>query len=199
MHATTSFIRSSSKTLMKSPWSVIGLCSCSGKESTANSGTVLPPSSRLGASTSYTMRWTSCGIGWKPDGQLPSASVNAMCVRWLALSMLRPSQQLWKANERTTSLPSGHSGYLSFSCRSSNPVQLQEALALAGPLTKDLASPVMMRSSRGIAVTSAFGLPTKVSVTSFGVTISPTLPSMPPPGDWASCSSVPFCRRSTGQ
>ncbi|CAM5589003.1 hypothetical protein SHIRM173S_01288 [Streptomyces hirsutus] len=111
----------------------------------------------------------------KPDGQLPWASTNAMCVRWLALSMLRPSQQLWKSKVRTTSLPCGHSGYLSASCRSSKPVQLQDALALAGPLTKDLASPVMMRSSLGMAVTSPCGLPTKVSVTSLGVTISPTV------------------------
>ncbi len=138
-------------------------------------------------------------MGRKPDGQAPAASANATWVRWLALSMLRPSQQLWNLKVRTTSLPCGHSGYLSFSCRSSKPVQLQEALALAGPFTNALASPVMMRSSRGMAVTLSRGLPTKSSVTCFGVTISPALPSMPPPGFWASCSCVPFCRRSTGQ
>ncbi len=145
------------------------------------------------------MRWTSCGTGRKPDGQLPAASVNAMCVRWLALSVLRPSQQLWNLKVRTTSLPCGHSGYLSFSCRSSRPVQLHEALALAGPLRNDLASPVMMRSSRGMAVTLPRGFPWKVSVTCLGVTISPALPSMPPPGESASCSWVPFWRRRTGQ
>ncbi len=134
-----------------------------------------------------------------PAGQAPSACANATWVRWLALSMLRPSQQLWNLKVRTTSLPCGHSGYRSFSCRSSNPVQLQDALALAVPLTNALASPVMMRSSRGMAVTSPRGLPSKVRVTSCGVTISPALPSMPPPGELASCSCVPFCRRSTGQ
>ncbi len=138
-------------------------------------------------------------MGRNPDGQVPAAFAKATWVRWLALSMLRPSQQLWNVKVRTTSLPRGHSGYLSFSCRSSKPVQLQDALALAGPLTNDLASPVMMRSSRGMAVTLSRGLPTNVSVTCFGVTISPALPSMPPPGDVASCSWVPFCRRSTGQ
>ncbi len=138
-------------------------------------------------------------MAWKPPGQEPSAAAKATWVRWLALSMLRPSQQLWNLKVRTTSLPSGQSGYLSFNCRSSRPVQLQDALALAVPLTKAFASPVMMRSSRGIAVTSPVGLPWKVSVTSFGVTISPALPSIPPPGELASCSWVPFCRRRTGQ
>lgn len=38
MHRTMVLISRSSKTLMKSPWSVIGLCSCSGKESTAKPG-----------------------------------------------------------------------------------------------------------------------------------------------------------------
>ncbi len=199
MQSTISRIRSSSKTLMKSLWSVTGLCNCSGKESTANNGTVFPPSWRLGASTSYTIRCTRRGMGRNPSGQLPSAAAKATWVRWLALSMLRPSQQLWKVKVRTTSLPEGHSGYLSFTCRSSKPVQLQEALALVSPLTNAFASPVMMRSSRGISVTLPRSLPSKVSVTSAGVTISPALPSMPPPGDWASCSTVPFWSRSTGQ
>jgi hypothetical protein len=145
------------------------------------------------------MRCTSCGIASKPAGQLPSGAAKATCVRWLALSMFRPSQQLWNLKVRTTSLPEGQSGYLSLSCRSSNPVQLQDALALAGPLTKALASPVMMRSSRGIAVTLERGLPSKVSVTCFAVTICPAFPSMPPPGEPASRSCLPFCSRSTGQ
>ncbi len=135
----------------------------------------------------------------KPAGQVPSAASKATWVRWLALSMLRPSQQLWNLKVRTTSLPDGHSGYLSLSCRSSKPVQLQEALALAGPFTKAFASPVMMRRRRGIATTLLFGLPTNVSVAALAVTIWPELPSVPPPGLSASRSCLPFCRRSTGQ
>lgn len=56
MHPTIRFISFSSKTLTKSPWSVTGLCSCSGKPSTEKKPRDRPPSFRLGASTSYTRR-----------------------------------------------------------------------------------------------------------------------------------------------
>lgn len=51
--------------------------------------------------------------GPEATGQLPSAAAKATWVRWLALSLLRPSQQLWNVKVRTTSLPVGQSGYLS--------------------------------------------------------------------------------------
>src|SRR3954454_20626076 len=111
------------------------------------------------------MRWVRAGMALKPLVHAPSAPANATCVRWLALSVFRPSQQLWNVSDRTTRLPWGHSGYLSLSWRFSKPVQLQEALALAVPLVKDLASPVMMRRNFGIAATLPTALPRKVSWT----------------------------------
>src|ERR1044072_5783141 len=99
------------------------------------------------------MRWVRAGMALKPFPHAPWAPAKATCVRGLALSVLRPSQQLWNLNVRTTLLPLGHSGYLSLSWRFSKPVQLQEALALAVPLVKALASPVMMRRHFGIATT----------------------------------------------
>src|ERR1044072_1487865 len=146
------------------------------------------------------MRCTSCGMALKPLGQLPLASAKATCVRGLALSMFLPAQQLWYLNVRTTSLPDGQRGYLSFSCTLfSKPVQLQEALALAGPFVNALASPVMMRRNFGIATTLPRGLPTKDRVDDLAVRILPMLPSAPPPCLPASNSLVPSCRRSTGQ
>ncbi len=85
---------------MKSPWSVTGLCSCSGKESTAKTLGLAP--SNTGGGTSYTMRCTSCGMARKPLGQAPLAWAKATWVRWLALSVFWPSQQLWNLNVRTT-------------------------------------------------------------------------------------------------
>lgn len=117
------------------------------------------------------IRWTSCGIARKPSAHPPSASAKTTWVRWSALSMFRPSQQLWNLNVRTTRLPAGHRGYLSLSCRSSKPVQLQDALALATPLVNDMASPVMIRRKRGISTTLPTGLPRNVSETEAGVWI----------------------------
>src|SRR3954469_12868253 len=116
----------------------------------------------VGVGMSYTRRIVSCGIASKPFGQAPLlGSANASCVRWLALSMFLPSQQLWKAKVRTTLLPCGQSGYCSVSWTlSSKPVQLQCALAFARPLVVVLASPVMMRRNCGIATTLPDGLPT---------------------------------------
>src|SRR5918912_1192272 len=110
----------------------------------------------------YTRRIVSCGIALKPFGQTPLAgSAKATCVRWLALSMFCPSQQLWKANVRTTLLPCGQIGYCVVSWTLfSKPVQLQCALALARPLVVVLASPVMIRRNCGIAVTLMVGMPT---------------------------------------
>src|SRR6185312_13343293 len=104
----------------------------------------------VGVGTSYTRRTWSCGLALKPFGQLPSAWTNATWLRWLALSVFCPSQQLWKLDVRTSWLPSGHSTYLSVDCRSSKPVQLYEVLAFLRPLVNALASPVMMRMSFGI-------------------------------------------------
>jgi hypothetical protein len=51
----------------------------------------------------------SCWTATNPPGQQPvAASAKAMWLRWLPLSMFRPSQQLWKRNVRTTLLPLGH-------------------------------------------------------------------------------------------
>ncbi len=177
-------------TLMKSLWSVIGLCNCSGKLSTAY-GARTWPFSTVGAGMSYARRICSWGTARKPSGQEPSSWTKAMWSRWLALSMFWPSQQLWKLTVRSTWLPSGHSGYLSVTCRSSKPEQLQEALALASPLVKDLASPVMTRRNFGIATTSPCRLPTNLIRASAGLRILPMLPSAPPPWSFASNSSVP--------
>src|SRR5213592_1191882 len=117
----------------------------------------------LGAGTLYTRRMVSCGMALKPPAQLPCASANATCVRWLALSMFWPSQQLWNLNERTTLLPWGQIGYCVVNCTLfSKPVQLQCALAFARPLVVVFASPVMIRRNFGIATTLLFGLPTNL-------------------------------------
>ncbi len=114
--------------------------------------------------------------------------------------MFWPSQQLWKANERTTSLPSGQIGYLSVSWTlSSKPVQLKCALALAGPLVKALASPVMMRRNFGIATTLPAALPTYLISACLAWMILPALPSLPPPSLFWSKSCVPSWTRTTGQ
>src|SRR6476660_1074581 len=115
-----------------------------------------------------------------------------MWVRWLALSALVPSQQLGKFRVRTTRLPCGHSGYLSVSWRFSKPVQLHDALALATPLVKDLASPMMTRRVDGIAVTLDVGLPPKTSCTEVACRMVPVLPS-------ASGASLAERVRRTGQ
>src|SRR5690606_29459879 len=124
--------------------------------------------------------------------------MNATWLRWLALSMFWPSQQLWNSKMRTTWLPRGQSGYLSVSLRFSKPVQVQKLLAFAVPFVNDLASPVMMRRNFGGATTLLVGLPRKVRVTEVGRRIRPTLPSRPPPGWLWSNSRVPTSR-STGQ
>src|SRR4051812_33599762 len=103
----------------------------------------------------------SCGTATVFFGQrpLPSGSAKTMCERWFALSVFFPSQQFWNSAIRSTLLPAGQSGYFVVVTRFSKPVQLHLALALAPPLVAALASPVMMRRNRGIAVTLARGLP----------------------------------------
>nr|BFE88262.1 hypothetical protein GCM10020093_108630 [Planobispora longispora] len=80
-------------------------------------------------------------------------------MRWLALSVFCPSQQLGKSRIRMTRLPRGQSGYLSVSTRLVNPLQVHWARAFAPPLVAALASPVISLRNRGIAVTLATGFP----------------------------------------
>src|SRR3954454_5505375 len=99
------------------------------------------------------------GTALLPSGQVPVfLSGNVMWVRWLALSVLVPSQQLGSTRMRWTWLPRGHSGYFVVS-RLPNPVQVHWARALAGPLVVALASPVMILMKRGMATTLLVALP----------------------------------------
>src|SRR3954470_5876490 len=97
-----------------------------------------------------------------------------MCVRWLALSVFWPSQQLGKVWIRSTLLPSGQIGYLSVS-RFSKPVQVHAARAFLVALVAGLASPVRARRNFGMAVTLPAGLPRKVMPALAGRWIAPSL------------------------
>src|SRR5260370_33402934 len=95
----------------------------------------------------------SWGTGLNPWGQIPLAAAGkTMCVRWLALSMFVPSQQLGKSRMRSTLLLPGQSGYFVV-VRSSKPVQVHWALALTPAWLAALALTVMARRNDGIAAT----------------------------------------------
>src|SRR4051812_22256664 len=112
MHVTTRFIDDVDITLMKSLCSLTGLCSCSGNPSIANDG----PTGTL-----YVSVIVSFGTATVPAAHLPAASGNRMCVRWLALSVLLPSQQLANSAIRVKPRPFGQSVYLSVLIRFVNP------------------------------------------------------------------------------
>src|SRR4051794_10960674 len=125
----------------------------------------------------YVMVIRSWGTAFVPAGQAPVfGSGKTMWVRWLALSVFLPSQQLGKSCTRMTRLPLGQMTYLSES-RSVKPLQVQLARALAGPRLVGFASPVMAFRNFGIATTWLVGLPRYSMVTLTGWTMPPMFPA----------------------
>src|SRR3954449_13004598 len=122
-------------TLAKSSWSDSGLCFSCGKASTLYCFL-----SWMSRGMSYVSEICSCGTALNPLAHRPNWSGNTMCVRWLALSVFFPSQQLGNVWMRLTLLFCGQIGYLSVT-RFSNPVHVQLARSLAGPLVETFASP----------------------------------------------------------
>src|SRR5687768_14076929 len=119
----------------------------------------------------------SCGMALKPCGHAPVClSASATWSRWLALSAFLPSQQPAKSCTRMTLLPFGQITYLSES-RSSNPLQVHVARALAGPRLVGFASPTTIFRNFGIAVTLLVALPRYSIFAWAGRTILPTLPT----------------------
>src|SRR5256885_13663513 len=116
----------------------------------------------------------SCGMALVPAGQAPLLSGNTTWVRWLALSMFLPSQQLAKSSTRCSGLPRGQIGYLVVN-RLVKPVQVHFALPLAPPLIAAFASPVMSRMNVGIATTLDCALPRKRMLADVGRMGVPTL------------------------
>src|SRR5882757_1780406 len=120
-----------------------------------------------------------------------------MCVRWLAESVFLPSQQDGKCMIRSTALLLGHTGYLLVK-RFSKPVQVQVALALAGPLVTSLASPMIDRRNCGSAVTLLAPPLVNLIVAEVGSTRRPMLPASGP--GWVLAVPLASCLiRMTGQ
>src|SRR6266511_291208 len=138
----------------------------------------------------------SRGTACVPFGHCPLSAGNTMCVRWLALSVSFPFQQLGNSRTRRTP-PPGQIGYLVVT-RLSKPRHVHCARALVGPLVPAFASPVIARMKRGIGTTLAWALPRKSSCTETGRRILPSLPSTPPPPAFASAPTASR-RRRTGQ